>query len=60
MKLTTIIAFLLMSLDCAEKAMGISTQTIFSAGYQWLWWIGAVGWFIDAICICFMTVDFKP
>lgn len=47
MKLMTFSAFMFVAIDCAEKAVGVTAQTIFVQDNVWLWWLPAVGW---AVC----------
>lgn len=44
MKPMTFTAFMLVAIDCAEKAVGVTAQTIFTQDNFWLWWMPAVVW----------------
>lgn len=36
--------FVLVALDCADKATGVQSQYLFPADAAWLWSVMAVGW----------------
>ena len=57
MKLTLIIALVLVALDCAAKASGSQPQTIFSQDNLWVWWIPTAGWLLNAAIMCFAKVE---
>jgi hypothetical protein len=57
MKFMAIAAMVASGLDSILMATGAEHQSIFSANYIWLWWIPAIGWFVNAIAMCFATVE---
>lgn len=49
MRLAGFLACALVAWDCADKALGVTTQRLFSADYLWAWWISAAVWALYAI-----------
>jgi len=48
-KYVAALACLIVAFDCAEKAMGIQTQSLFAVGAEKVWWIAVVSWIASAI-----------
>lgn len=42
------LACVIVALDCAEKALGITPQRLFSADALWVWWLAAAMWAFSA------------
>lgn len=57
MKFTAIMAMAVVGFDCIEKASGSQSQVLFAPGYTWLWWLVAAAWLINALAMCFATVE---
>jgi hypothetical protein len=49
MKFVGSIACLLVALDCADKALGVTADPIFTEEYLFVWWIVAAGWQVTSI-----------
>lgn len=45
------IACFLTAWTCAEKALGVDEQFMFSPSFIWLWWICAIGYAFAGIAI---------
>lgn len=43
MRVACFLAFIYMAWDCAEKALGVTPQHLFSQDAIWVWWIAAFG-----------------
>ncbi len=43
----------LVAWDCADKAVGIAPQMLFSDANLWVWWLAAGGWAVNAIYVAF-------
>lgn len=48
-KLVGSLACVLVAIDCAERAMGLQGQVLFSPDALWIWWIVAACWVVNAI-----------
>ena len=57
MKWLCVIALLLITADCVEKALGTEPQMLFVSERVWLWWFPAAWWFVAAIGMSFSKVS---
>ena len=58
MKSMWVVACMLVSWDCAEKAMSIQPQRLFAADLVWLWWLPVAIWFVIAVLTA--TTKYEP
>jgi hypothetical protein len=49
MKFIGTVACCIVAWDCAEKAVGIQHQELFSTDAIWVWWVVAFFWTLNAI-----------
>lgn len=47
MKFTSFIACLIVTIDCADHALG--NQSLFSNNFSWVWWIVAAFWALSTL-----------
>lgn len=38
------LACIILTIECALKAVGIRNQAVFAPGRLWIWWLAAPGW----------------
>ena len=48
MKISAVIAMVVVGVDCIQKGFGFSPQTLLSVDAQWLWIVAGFLWLIGA------------